>query len=290
MLISSVVKQEMQHMTQAANILIAVGGSPLIDSPDVSPKYPAVGLPGGVLPSLHVSLKKLSLPQVYNVFMGVEVPMQTLVGGPIFHLFTIGQFYDEISHCIEILGDNIFEDPGRAKLQVEWPWDAPNIGNVSIVMDKDDALKAIEKVVAQGEGAGPLDPTEIANAKLAHFFKLEEIVCQHRLVEVGTHHYAYVGAPIPFDPRGVWPMRDNPNADGIQPNTNCYTEAKNFHRAYRALLQRLQEAFGGHPEYITATVEVMETLQVHAKKLMWTLFKPDSTETCGPLWDYEWED
>ena len=57
-------------MTQAANILIAVGGSPLIDSPDVSPKYPAVGLPGGVLPSLHVSLKKLSLPQVYNVFMG----------------------------------------------------------------------------------------------------------------------------------------------------------------------------------------------------------------------------
>ena len=90
---------------------------------------------------------------------GVEVPMQTLVGGPIFHLFTIGQFYDEISHCIEILGDNIFEDPGRAKLQVEWPWDAPNIGNVSIVMDKDDALKAIEKVVAQGEGAGPLDPT-----------------------------------------------------------------------------------------------------------------------------------
>ena len=159
MLISSVVKQEMQHMTQAANILIAVGGSPLIDSPDVSPKYPAVGLPGGVLPSLHVSLKKLSLPQVYNVFMGVEVPMQTLVGGPIFHLFTIGQFYDEISHCIEILGDNIFEDPGRAKLQVEWPWDAPNIGNVSIVMDKDDALKAIEKVVAQGEGAGPLDPT-----------------------------------------------------------------------------------------------------------------------------------
>lgn len=131
---------------------------------------------------------------------------------------------------------------------------------------------------------------EIANAKLAHFFKFEEIVCQHRLVEVGTHHYAYVGAPIPFDPHGVWPMRDNPNADGIQPNTNCYTEAKNFHRAYRALLQRLQEAFGGHPEYITATVEVMETLQVHAKKLMWTLFKPDSTETCGPLWDYEWED
>ena len=288
-LIATVVKQEMQHMTQAANILIAVGGSPLIDSPDIAPKYPAVGLPGGVLPSLRVSLQKLSLGHVYDTFMGAEVPELTLVGGPIWHPFTIGWFYNEIINCINDVGDDVF-DPDRADLQVEWPWPAPNIGDVEIVTDKATALEAIENIIAQGEGSGPLDPTQINSDRYAHFFKFEEMVCQHRLVQVDAHHYAYNGVPIPFDPLGVWPMRDNPSADCIKPNTNCYTEAKNFHHAYRALLRKLQETFSGQPELVTATVEIMETLQVHAKKLMWTLFKPDSTETCGPVWDYEWED
>ena len=39
-LIRSVVNEEMLHMTIAANILIATGGSPQINAPDFVPKYP----------------------------------------------------------------------------------------------------------------------------------------------------------------------------------------------------------------------------------------------------------
>ena len=58
--------QEMLHFTQAANMLIGIGGTVKIDDPEFVPSYPATGLPGGVLPNLTVSLKKFDLLHVYN--------------------------------------------------------------------------------------------------------------------------------------------------------------------------------------------------------------------------------
>src|SRR5690348_17994184 len=46
-LIHSVVMEEMLHMTLACNLLNALGGQPLIDSPTMTPTYPGP-LPGGV--------------------------------------------------------------------------------------------------------------------------------------------------------------------------------------------------------------------------------------------------
>ena len=56
-LIRGIVMQEMLHMVQAANLLIAVGGRPRIYGAKITPKYPITGLPGGTLPQLQVSLK-----------------------------------------------------------------------------------------------------------------------------------------------------------------------------------------------------------------------------------------
>ena len=69
-----VVMQEMLHMVQAANILIAVGGNVTIDDPNFAPKYPAIGFPGGVLRNLTVHLKNYNLIHVHNTFMGIELP------------------------------------------------------------------------------------------------------------------------------------------------------------------------------------------------------------------------
>ena len=71
--IRSVVMQEMLHMAQAANILIALGGKPIIDDEDHVPKYPG-HLPAGVLPGLEVSLQKASPKYIYEVFMMIEYP------------------------------------------------------------------------------------------------------------------------------------------------------------------------------------------------------------------------
>ena len=292
-LIHSVIMQEMLHMTQAANVLISLGGEPIIDSRKAVPKYPKIGLPGGVLPHLRVTLEKLSLVHIYEVFMGIEVPHNVSADHYSDDIFnnTIGQFYKEIEACIEYLGDSAFV--GRVNEQVKWPWNATTIGILHIVTDVKSAKEGIEEIVEQGEGAGPLDPTEGNPKELAHFYKFEEIVCRKHLVNTtqnGTRKYAYTGPEIAFDQSGVWPMRENPCKDCIPPHNNCYTEAKAFHQAYRALLKKLQSVFSGNPDKIKEAIDIMESLAVHARKLMWTKIRDDDYLTCGPVWDYNWDD
>ena len=283
-----IVMQEMLHFVQAGNILIAVGGEVIIDDPNFVPSYPSTGgLPGGVLPGLDVSLEKFNLRHVYDTMMAIETPMLTHVARPKpeFTLYTIGQFYKEISLCTRILGDSIF-DPTTVDRQVQWPWTEPDdVGTVHIITDGESARNAISQIIEQGEGEGP--PSHVATGHYGHFYRFEEIVCQRRLIKTPTGGYAYAGDPIEYDPAGVYPMRDNPASDTIVPNTDCYTQAKAFHRTYRSFLRVLHETFNGEPNKIHRSVELMEALQVHAKKCMWTPYGEGNT--CGPVWDYEWK-
>ena len=66
-------------MAQVANLLIALGGTPEIDSKDAAPSYPNVGLPGCVLPSLNLTLERASRKHIHDVFMAVEFPHETEV-------------------------------------------------------------------------------------------------------------------------------------------------------------------------------------------------------------------
>ena len=287
-LMRNIAMQEMLHFAQAANILIAVGGNVRINHRDVVPSYPSEGLPGGVLPNLTVSLKKFELYHVYSNFMGVETPALTYVARPEpeYTLNTIGQFYKEILLCMWVLGDSIY-DPSSVDKQVKWPWSEPeDIGQLYTVTDFASAKKAIDQIVEQGEGASPINPEDKTTDQYAHFYRFEEIVCRRKLT-VSESGYAYNGDPIPYNPQGVWPMRNNPSKEGIELGTECHTQARAFHQVYRNFLRVMQETFSGSPEKMTEAVELMEALQVHAKKTMWTPF--DETSTCGPVWDYEWE-
>ena len=288
----NIVMQEMLHFAQSANILIAIGGQVKIDDPTVVPNYPTTGLPGNVLPQLQLSLKKFDLEHTYHAFMGLESPMITFVGRPKpeITLNTIGQFYNEIRLCLAILGNEIY-DPEREKLQVHWPWDSSAIGQLYNITDTASAIAAVKEIVEQGEGESPINPESGTNGRYGHFYRFEEIVCQNRLVST-QDGYSYSGAPIPYNSLGVWPMRDNPRKKTVIPGTQCETEARAFHHAYRAFLRVLDETFNGAPEKISDVVELMESLQVHAKKTMWTPYfecgEYQSDETCGPVWDYEW--
>lgn len=295
-LIRSVAMQEMLHFTQSANILIALGGSPLIDHASMTPSFPTTGLPGGVLSNLRVTLEKLSLQHVFDVFMGIEIPNLSIVNldNPIVNnLTTIGVFYDEIKDCINELGNDVF-DPSTLSSQVKWPWPPPGVqGDVVPVNDTASAQRGINMIMEQGEGAGIINPYENLDGEtLSHFYKFEEIVCQRHLerVENDSLFYSYSGEPIPFMSDGVWPMRPNPKASTLIPDSNCYNEARIFNQVYRMLLRKLQEVFNGRPEDIFVAVELMESLQVHAKRLMYIKYDPDDPDevvTCGPVWDYD---
>lgn len=60
-------------MALASNVLIAIGGSPNINTPGFIPNYPG-SLPGGLRADLTVSLKKLSLQHIRECFLGIEMP------------------------------------------------------------------------------------------------------------------------------------------------------------------------------------------------------------------------
>ena len=158
---------------------------------------------------------------------------------------------------------------------------------VTVVTDTNSALHAVTKVMS----VHSFNATELISKKSKPYYRLEEIVCEHHLEQMDEHHYAYSGAHIPFDPLGVWPMREEPTLSDIEPRSNCYIEAKTFHFAYCALLRKLQRVFSGHPEEVADAVQLMEALQVHGKKLMQIRFRPNDpldNHTCGPVWEYEW--
>ena len=290
-LIRSILMQEMLHMAQVANLLIALGGTPQIDSADAAPCYPSVGLPGCVLPNLTLTLERASLQHINDVFMAVEFPHETDVAlnRTDFTNATIGQFYMQMNNCISELtesGVNLFSND-RTSEQVRWPWNN-TYGTLHVVNDSVSAMNAINEIIEQGDGTSPIDPDDEGN-QLAHFYRFEEILCWAFLVKNETHYF-YSGEPISFRQDGVWPMRNNPSKNGIPHGTRAYYETRAFHKVYRNLLGKLQETFSGKPEKIREAVALMESLQVHAKRVMSTKFYPASDETVGPVFDYVWED
>ena len=290
----NVVMQEMLHMVQAANILIAIGGKVMIDDPKFAPSYPATGLPGGVLRNLTVHLKNYNLIHVHNTFMGIELPTPHKHNlDDVSILYTIGMFYQEIESCIKNLTDNIFKQP-KVEDQVEWPWKGieHKVGTVYIINDTSSSILGINEIIEQGEGANSLDPKQIDTGMYAHFYQFEELVCQKALKKLDNGSYAFKGDPIIYDEAGVYPMINDPKNTTFQPGSRCYTQARAFHRVYRNLLKVLQKTFNGEPEEISEAVKLMESLQVHAKRCISTPYSTPydaSDYNCGPVWDYEWD-
>ena len=284
--IREVVMQEMLHFVQAANILIAIGGKVMIDGPDFVPKYPAKGLPGHVHPYLNINLHKYDLEKVHNTFLVIELPTSHNLDD-MSKLYTIGMLYKEIEQCIKILTDDIFKE-SNVKKQVKWPWNINDLGNLHIVDDTKSAVRGIKEIIEQGEGAAYLNLYQVDTGMYPHYYRFEELVCKRRLVKIDDNNYAYSGDPIIYDKLGVYPMVDDPNKDSFQPNTYCYTQARVFHRVYRNLLKVLQKTFNGEPEKITEAVELMESLQMHAKRCISTPYMVTGYN-CGPVWDYEWK-
>ena len=131
--------------------------------------------------------------------------------------------------CIKFLNESVANtgsfDYSTADKQVKWPWNVTqSLGSVIVVTDTNSALQAITEVKSQ-KSVHFLNnystDSDLSSVNLGTFYKLEEVVCQHYIKQVDKHHYAYSGAPMPFDPLGIWLMRDDPNPNDIEPLSNC---------------------------------------------------------------------
>ena len=295
-IIRSVVMQEMLHLAQAANLLIAIGGRPIIDSAQAVPSYPGK-IPGGVLPGLNITLQKASPKYIADVFMMIEFPDNIIYKdhhtekGIETHVLTIGKLYKRIQECmVEKERDNLFKTEVK---QLSWPWKEHEEGiKLTTVTNIEEAIEAINMIIEEGEGTPQRDPTYLKTSELAHFFKFETLACKHHLRVLhdnDQYMYDFRGKKIEFTSEGVWPMRNNPSSKTIPRKSLAYRETKIFHSLYRSLLTLFQESFDGRPDAIKEAVPIMEAMQLQAKKLM-TMEVPSKPghpkQTYGPTFEY----
>ena len=144
-------------MTIAANVLLALGGQPVIDRPGFIPAYPST-LPMSIGDGLTVGLAKFSLDLVHDVFMKIEEPEPALefpVAAAEAALATapgyatIGEIYRAIIDKIVAFGDGAFTgDPGRQVVDARW-FPADELFRIT---DVETARQALLLVVEEGEG------------------------------------------------------------------------------------------------------------------------------------------
>jgi hypothetical protein len=211
-LIRSIVKEEMLHLTIAANVLNAIGGAPEINKPGFIPTYPG-RMPMNVREGLQVGLAPLSKSLVQNVFMEIEMPESPqdfpvkLSSLEATGYATVGLFYAAIVEKIQELGDKIFTGNPARQVAVETWFPA---GQLFAIHDVASAVRGIEIIVDQGEGTAK-DPFE-ADGEPAHYYRFAEILHGRRLVPdpAAKEKYSYSGEPVPFDPAGIWDLVTDP--------------------------------------------------------------------------------
>ena len=281
-LIRSIVLQEMLHMTIASNILVAIGGSPMINIPSFIPQYPGP-LPlsiGGA--GFIVGLEPFSKPLVQSVFMAIEepehpIPVAAFAAQPVPDFATIGEFYDALKKKLAGFPDSIY---GRTERQVT-RWFPANV--LFPITNGASAGRGIDIIVDQGEGTST-DPFQ-SPGDPAHYYKFGEIFYGRKIVKTPTG-FAYAGAPVHFDPTGVYPMRPNPKINYFERGSQARMKMEEFSYAYSSLLNTLHNAFNGDPALIDQAIGLMYGLKMIAVSLMQTPLGDGSNMTAGPSYEY----
>jgi len=287
-IIKSVIHDEMRHLAMVANIINALGGTPVLASPDHIPRYPHE-LPGSVEHDLVVGLAPFSVGLVQNTFMVIEQPEQPLQ----FHVaaalaadepMTIGQFYRTILHTIDHLGAGAFSGPPDNQVALD---------GVVTVTDVATAEQAINTIIDQGEGtaASPIESagTNLPGTDFAHYYRFAEIVHGRKLMpnpDAGPstppdQQFIFGGDVIPV-PTGVLAVPVNPTAAGYPEGSAARTACDDFNATYTSMLKMLQTVFTGQPDQLGDAVGAMFSLQGKATRMM------AATPSAGP--SFEWRE
>ena len=290
--ISSVVVEEMLHLTLAANLLNAVGGRPRLAIPKMMPGFPRP-LPHGDR-SFEISLLRFG-PEAIETLLKIERPSSTGSPPEGDNYETIGQFYDAIRRGLRELSATLGEanvfcgDPAK---QITDEHIYSGSGRIIAVNNLASALVAVEEIVEQGEGAGHTqvwdgdrDVFHPERDEAAHYYRLQELKLGRRYRRGDTPRTGPTGDPISIDWDSVRPMCTNPRMGGHVPGSPIRVAQEKFNQSYYALLQLLEEAFGGAPGTLRSAMGAMYSLKAQAQALM-QMPTEDGLATAGPTFEY----
>jgi hypothetical protein len=236
--IKSVLMEEMLHMTLAANVLNAIGGTPRIDSPDFVPSYPT-GLPHSD-DAFQVSLLKFS-PAAIETFKRIERPAKADAPPQPHDFATIGQFYEAIENGLKrVCADDkhFIKDHSRQVTPNHYYYGGG--GKAVVVTDLASALKALEEIVNQGEG---IDHTIFdgdqkifgLDQEYAHYFRFNEIHLGRYYADDDTPKSGPSGPMLPVDWTAVYDMQPNPKMADYPPGSEIRDKMEMYELKYKAL-------------------------------------------------------
>ncbi|MDH2414430.1 ferritin-like protein [Nocardioides sp. CER19] len=290
--VESIFIEEMLHLTLAANLLNAVGGSPILDSPRLLPAYPTT-LPHADR-SFDVELLPFG-PQAIELLLRIERPSVREAAPESEGYETIGQFYAAIRAglvdlCAELGEDAVFSGDRARQATPTVPYGGS--GRIIAVDGLDSALQALDEIVEQGEGAahrdvwdGDHDMFHPDRDEVGHYFRVLELKLGRRFQRGDTPVSGPSGEPVTVDWDGVWPMRPNPRIADHEPGSEIRVAQERFNVSYCTLLNHLEQAFNGNPGLLGAAVGEMYGLKAQAQALM-QLPNEDEESTAGPTFEY----
>jgi len=289
-LIRGVVMEEMLHVTLAANLLNAIGGTPRLADADVVPRYP------GKLPhsdgKLTVKLLPFS-PAAIAAFRAIEhpAPAGARAQGHAYH--TIGQFYEAIAdgfrRLVKAKGARaVFR--GDAARQVTPTHYYGAGGEPIVVTDLESALHAIAEICEQGEGFdGTIhdDDTQFGQPdELAHYYRFTEIALGRSYLPSDTPRSGPTGPEFLVDWDAAYPMRPDPKMRRWKDRPDVHALMLACNRRYSDLLYTLEEAFTGRPAALQGAVPVMYDLKYRAQALMAIPTGDADGSTVGPSFEF----
>jgi Ferritin-like len=275
--IRSVVMEEMLHMTLAANVLNAVGGSPRVAHPRFLTKYPAkLPFSSDDLPMIH--LRHFS-PKALETFLIIECPHSLAPKtGKNPGWTSIGQFYEAIRlGLVEIVRQNgeskVFTGPREKQVGPEDFYNSG--GEVFPVTDLKSALLALRVISEQGEGVG--DSIWDSDDKIfgeerepAHYFRFNEIYTGRSYGRHDTPRTPPSGPLLDVTWHDAYRIDGDSKVADYEKYalaSAVYEQAVAFNQCYATLLGYLQWAFSGTPRIMALAVPAMLQLRDRAVQL-----------------------
>lgn len=276
--------EEMLHLTLAANIMNAVGGTPDLTRPDFVPNYPTY-LPDGET-DFQVGVEAFSR-ECIRTFLNIERPGTApheearltsrggdrgrhLAGSHVeseMRFWSIGEFYEEIRRGLDYLhremGDALFSgDPAR---QVGPEYYYSGGGALSAVTDLKTARAAIRVISEQGEGlkGGIYDYEH----ELAHNYRFEQLLLG-RYYQKGDGPGKPTGPPLEVDWDAVYPLKPGATVDDFPVGSELHAAAVDFNQRYAEFLGLLTRAYNGSPQLLPGAVIEMFRLRDQMTRLM----------------------
>ncbi|ONI92260.1 hypothetical protein ALI22I_04695 [Saccharothrix sp. ALI-22-I] len=282
-IIRVVAVEEMLHLTLAANVLNAIGGTPDLSRRGFVPSYPTY-LPDGEC-DFTVDLRPFS-PEAVETFCKIERPGKaprdssrlvpasdshrpTPVSSPTdesLRFYSIGEFYAEIIEGLEKVADrepDLFQgDPTR---QVGPEYFYSGGGAVIPVTDLDSARQALQFIADQGEGLDAGIYGE--DGELAHYYRFRQLQLGH-YYQVGDHPDEPSGPPLNISWNDVYQVKVSARLADYPAGSELARAARDFNADYGVFLALLTKAFNGQPSLLQDAIWHMFRLRDGINRLV----------------------